>query len=127
MRDQGSRSQKARVVVGGVPVEGIVDTGADITIMSGDIFKRVAAVGKLCKCDFKAADKTPRNYDRKPFRVDGRLDLDVTFQNLTCPCLMLTDQIPSNLTCNNSFSCFLFTLANSSTLHSSYHHHSPPS
>ena len=74
VQDQGSRSQKARVVVGGVPVEGIVDAGADVTVMSGDIFKCVAAVGKLRKCDFKPADKTPYNYDRKPFRVDGRLD-----------------------------------------------------
>ena len=38
--DQGSRSQSAKVVVGGVPVSGIMDTGADITILGGDAFKQ---------------------------------------------------------------------------------------
>ena len=78
-----AKSQKARVVVGCVSVEGIVDTGADITIMSGDIFKHVAVVGKLRKRDFKAVHNTSHNYDCKPYRVNSRLDLDVTFQDLT--------------------------------------------
>ena len=37
--DQGSRSQSAMVGVGGVLLVGIVNTGADITIMEGDAFK----------------------------------------------------------------------------------------
>lgn len=28
-------------------------------------------------------DKTPRTYDQKAFRLDGRMDLDVTFKNVT--------------------------------------------
>ena len=38
--DQGSRSQSAKVVVGGVPVSGIMDTGADIIILGSDPFKQ---------------------------------------------------------------------------------------
>ena len=61
----------------------MVDSGADITIMGGDLFKRVATVAKLRKKDFKPPDKVPRNYDQQPFQLDGRLDLDVSFQDKT--------------------------------------------
>ena len=78
--DQGSRSQSAKVVVGGVPVAGIVDTGADITILGGDAFKQFASVAKLRKRDFKQPDKILRNYDQQPFHIDSRLDIDIEFQ-----------------------------------------------
>ena len=42
VQDHGSQSRKADVVMQGCPAEGIVDSGADITIMNGDDFKRVA-------------------------------------------------------------------------------------
>ena len=38
---------------------------------------------KLRKRDLKPADKTPRTYDQKTFRLDGRLNLDITFQERT--------------------------------------------
>ena len=47
------------------------------------MFKNVAAVAKLCKKDFKPADKTSYTYDKKPFRLDGKLELDVSFQDHT--------------------------------------------
>ena len=55
--DQGSHPQHARVVVGGVPKEGVVDSGSDITILGREMFKRVATVGQLHKKDFKPPDK----------------------------------------------------------------------
>ena len=81
--DTGSRPQSVRVLVGGVPIDGIVDSGADITIVGGDVFKRIAAVAKLRKRDFKPPDKTPRNYDQQPFCLDGRVDLDISFEDRT--------------------------------------------
>ena len=42
--DAGSKYQYAKVVVGGVPLYGIVDSGADITIMGSNAFKQVATV-----------------------------------------------------------------------------------
>ena len=83
VQDKGSRPQSVRVVVAGVPVEGIVDMAADITIVGAEVFKRIAVVTKLSKRELKPADKTPRTYDHKIFRLDGRLDLDVTFQGKT--------------------------------------------
>ena len=81
--DEGSRPQFVRVNVQGVPMLGVVDTGADITIINGPMFKRVAAVARLHKRDFKAPDKTPYGYGQKPFRLDGRLDLDIMFGDRT--------------------------------------------
>ena len=83
VQDHGSKPQKAKVVIGGVPMLGVIDTAADVTIIGGEMFKKVAAVAKLHKKDFKPADKTPYNYDRKPFHLDGKLELDVAFQDRT--------------------------------------------
>lgn len=58
---------------------GIVDSGPDISIIGGDLFRKVASAAHLKKRDFKKADKVPRTYDQKPFALDGRMDLDVTF------------------------------------------------
>ena len=83
IQDQGSKPQKVRVTVGGVPMLGVIDTAADISIMGGEMFKKVAAVAKLRKRDFKTTDKTPYNFDGKPFRLDGKLELDVSFGDRT--------------------------------------------
>ena len=52
VHDRGSKSQCIRVVVQGVPMYGIVDIAADITIMGGNAFKQVAAAAKLRKKNF---------------------------------------------------------------------------
>ena len=81
--DRGSKPQHAKVQVQGVPAEGVIDSGADITIIGGDLFRRVAAVAKLKKRDFKKADKIPRTYSQRPFTLDGRMDLDISFEGST--------------------------------------------
>ena len=42
VQDKGSRPRLAKIQVQGVPATGIVDTGVDITITGGDLFKKVA-------------------------------------------------------------------------------------
>ena len=81
--DSGSKAQHARVSVQGVPAQGIIDPGADITIMGGELFARVAAAAHLRKKDFRKPDKTPRTYVREPFRLDGCIDLDISFDGKT--------------------------------------------
>ena len=81
--DQGSKPQCVRILIQGVPAYGIIDSGADITIMGGILFKKVAAVAKFRRRDLKRPDKSPRNYDHTPFTVDGRIDMDVTFDGKT--------------------------------------------
>jgi len=81
--DKGSVPQGARVLLQGVPADGIIDSGADITIVGGDLFRKVATAARLKKRDFKRPDRTPRSYDQKPFSLDGRMDLDISFDGKT--------------------------------------------
>ena len=46
VNDEGSQTKEAEVVIQGVPVVGILDSGADITIMGAEMFKKVASVAK---------------------------------------------------------------------------------
>ena len=75
IHDKGSCPQCARVEIQGVPAWGIIDSGADITIMGKELFKTIASVRKLKKKDFKKPDK----YSRQPFTLDGRMELEITF------------------------------------------------
>ena len=47
--DKGSKAQYVNVQVQGVPTSGILDTGADITIIGGELFKKIAVAAKLRK------------------------------------------------------------------------------
>ena len=64
---------KGEVSVQGVLLQGVVDTGSDLTIMGKEAFKKVATVAKLRKWDFHPANKKVYSYDGKPFTLDGRL------------------------------------------------------
>ena len=77
--DQGSEARSIRLEIQGVPARGIIDTAADITIMGGKLFKEVASVARLRKRDFIPADKIPHTYNRQPFSLDGRMDLEIMF------------------------------------------------
>ena len=77
--DQGSEPRHAKVEVQGVPARGVIDSGADITIIGGGLFKRVAAVAKLKKRDLKKVDRVPRTYNQRPFLLDGLMYLDISF------------------------------------------------
>lgn len=45
--DKGSQAHCARVLIQGVPAYGVIDSGTDITIMGGTLFKRVATAARL--------------------------------------------------------------------------------
>ena len=81
--DKGGKTQRARVSVQGVPAEGVIDTGAEITIMGRELFRKVASANRLRKSEFKPPDKTPRTYNQQVFSLDGRIALDVCFGNKT--------------------------------------------
>ena len=83
VEDQGSAPRCVRVELQGVPAYGVVDSGADINIVNGTLFKKVAAVARLKKKDFRRADTVPRTYSQQHFKLDGRMDLDVTFGDKT--------------------------------------------
>ena len=80
VNDEGSQTVCAKVEIAGVPAYGIIDSGADITILGGKLFKKVAAVARLKKKHLKEADKLARNYDQGTISLGGCRDLDITFQ-----------------------------------------------
>ena len=81
--DNGSKSQCVHIQIQGVPAYGIIDTAADITIIGGKLFTRVATIARLKKKALKPADKMPRTYDQCTFTLDGRMDLDISFNGRT--------------------------------------------
>jgi len=52
VEDSGSATQCVKLSLQGVPVYRIIDSGTDITIIGGQLFKRVALVACLKKKDF---------------------------------------------------------------------------
>ena len=83
VEDKGSKPRTVVVDFHGIPARGIIDSGADITIINGDLFQRVATVARLKKSAFKKPDRIPVTYDQKPFTLDDRMDLDITFDGNT--------------------------------------------
>ena len=61
VKDGGSMTHCVRVMLQGVPVYRVIDSRADITILGGRLFKKVALAAKFRKKDFKKPNKTPRN------------------------------------------------------------------
>ena len=53
----------AWVLIQSVEASGIVDTGADITIIGQDLFLTISTANKLKKRNLKKPDKLPKNYD----------------------------------------------------------------
>ena len=65
----------AQVDIHGVPAYGVIDSGSDVTIMGGELLRKVAAVAKLRKKNLKPPDRYPQSYDQRPFKLHGRMDL----------------------------------------------------
>ena len=61
--------------------------------MSGTLLRKVAVVAKLRKKDLKPPDKTPCGYDRRPFKLHGKMDLTISFEGkvLTTPVYIKMD------------------------------------
>ena len=76
--EQESKTHRAQVMVQGVPAKDVIDTGAEITIVGGELFQKVASTNHLMKRDFKPPDKTPRTYNQQVFSQDGCIELDLT-------------------------------------------------
>lgn len=91
--DCGSHPNCAKVMVQGVPAYEIIDSGADIMIIGGLSFKKVATTARLKKRDFKKPDKTPCTYVHEPFTLDGMIELDVAFgeKMMRAPAYVKTD------------------------------------
>ena len=63
LADDDSLKVLMLIYVEEVPVTGIIDTGSNITIISGNMFKTVIAEAGLKKEEFKAIDKQAFTYN----------------------------------------------------------------
>jgi len=45
------------------------------------MFRKVAAVARLRKKDFKKPDKQPRTYDQRTFELDGMMYMEIQFKD----------------------------------------------
>ena len=93
LQDGGSASRCVKVCVQGVPIYGLIDSGADISIIGGSMFKKVAATARLRKKHFKPVDKVACSYDHRPFHLDGQMDLEISFndQSMVTPVYIKMD------------------------------------
>ena len=83
VEDKSSKPHIVMVDAHGVPARGIIDSGADTTIINADLFQRLAIVARLKKSAFKKPDRIPVTNDQKPVTLHGRMDLDITFNGKT--------------------------------------------
>ena len=81
--DCGSKPQYADVQIENIPARGVIDSGLDITIMGGELFRHVATVARLRKSQLRKPDRVPKTYDGRTFTHDGMMDLDITFNSVT--------------------------------------------
>ncbi len=51
----------SKVLIQGTPAYSIIDSGADVMIMGGSLFRKVAAVARLKKRDFKKPRQNSAN------------------------------------------------------------------
>ena len=98
LQDEGSVLKCVSMLIQGVAATGLIDSGADITIMDSELFKRVAVAAKLKKRDLHKSDKMPKTYDQRMFTLDGHMMLTIEFDEkcLTTPVYLKMD-LPDDL------------------------------
>ena len=64
------------VLIEGVTVRGLIDSGAEITTIDGGLFRKKAAVARLT-AESTLSDKITKTYNCE---TNGRVDLDISFE-----------------------------------------------
>ena len=85
INNSGSKQRYARVLADrGCSSRGeTINSGSDIIIIGRDLFRRVASVARLRKSQLLKPDKAPKTYDGRTFCLDGKMNLDISFNGKT--------------------------------------------
>ena len=83
MSTKKSGSCCVEVMIEGVPVTGIIDTGSDVTIIREDLFYQIISESGLKVESLKPAEQKAYTYDQKPITIDGQMDIKVSFGDMT--------------------------------------------
>ena len=81
--DNGRESRCVEVKIEGVPVTGLIDTGSDITIVRGDLLYHIVSTAGLEASKIRSVDQMACTYDQKPITLDGKIDLNISFDENT--------------------------------------------
>ena len=71
------------MLIEGVPITSLTDTGSDITIIRGDLFYQIVAEVHLKVQSLKTAEQKACTYDQKPITLDGQMDMKIGFGEKT--------------------------------------------
>lgn len=83
VNDRGSWPRSANVLIKGVSAAGVINTGADVIIVNGSLFTKIATAATLKQRDFQHANKVTQICNQQCFKLDGRMNLDITFGDRT--------------------------------------------
>jgi len=97
------------VQIEGVPIRGIVDTGSDITILSGPAFREIVNISKVPKKEqFKPANRKAYTYGHHPLSLDGQIDLHTKFgEKCICETVYIKLDAPDTLLLSENVCCKL--------------------
>ena len=74
------------VRIEGVPVTGMIDTGSEISIISGELFKTIIDTAQLRSETLKPADRRACAYNEQLISLDGQMDVTIAFESLNYIC-----------------------------------------
>ena len=74
-----STPKSIEVQIEGLPIRGIIDTGSDITILSGNALQEIVTACGIKREQFKPPDRTACTYGYQLLKLDGQLDLRIKF------------------------------------------------
>ena len=96
------------VQIEGLPIRGIIDTGSDITILSGTAFQEIVTACGIKREQFKPPDTTACSYGHQPLKLDGQLDLQVKFgEKSMCERVYIKLDAPDALLLSENVCCKL--------------------
>ena len=97
------------VQIKGIPIRGIVDTGSDITILSGPAFREIVNISKVPKKEhFKPANREDYTYGHHPLSLDEQIDLHIKFdEKCICETVYIKLDVPDTLLLSENVCCKL--------------------
>ena len=108
VQDMLSTPKCVEVQIENVPVRGIIDTGSDITILSGTAFQKIVTMSNLKKEHFKPADRKACTYGHHPLNLDGQMDLHIKFgEKCICETVYVKLDAPDILLLSENVCCKL--------------------
>ena len=102
-------SKCVEVQMEGVPIRRIIDTGSDITILSGSAFQEIATISNLKRNSLnQLIGKLAPMHGHHPLNLDGQIDLHIKFgEKCICETVYVKLDAPDTLLLSENVCCKL--------------------